>query len=62
MTARTAPDARNALATSWVAGKIERTFQTPISAASAMAMRRRKLNVVRRLAATAGSFSASRLS
>ena len=59
MRASTAPDARNALATSWVAGKMERTFQTPISAANAMAIRRRKLNVVRRLAATAASFSAS---
>ena len=59
ITARTALDARKAFATSWVTVKIESTLQTPISAISAMTTRRRKLNVVRRRAATAGSFSAS---
>ena len=62
MTARTALEARKALATCWVAGNAERTLQAPTSPTSAIATRRRKLNVVRLRAATAGSRSASRLS
>ncbi len=62
MTASTALEARKALATCSVAGNADRTLQAPMSATSAMTTRRRKLNVVRRRAATAGSRSASRLS
>ncbi len=62
MTARTALEARKALATCSVAGKVERTLQAPISATSAMTTRRRKLKVVRLRAATDGSRSARRFS
>ena len=58
MTASTALEARKALATCSVAGKADRTLQAPMSPTSAMTTRRRKLNVVRRRAATAGSRSA----
>ena len=62
MTARTALDARNALATFSVAGNVDRTLHAPISPMRAIATRRRKLKVVRLRAATEGSRSASRLS
>ena len=62
MTARTAAEPRNALATCCVAGKIDSTLQMPMTATRATITRRRKRNVVRRRAATVGSLSASRRS
>jgi hypothetical protein len=62
MTASTALDARKALATCWVAGNFESTLHTPTRPTKAITIRRRKLNVVRRRAATAASCSASRAS
>ena len=62
MTASTAAEARNALATCCVAGKIDSTLQMPMTTTIATITRRRKLNVVRRRAATAGRVSASRRS
>ena len=55
MTARTALEARNALATCCVAGKIDSTLQMPMTTTIATTTRRRKPNVVRRRAATVGS-------
>ena len=61
-TARTALDARNAIATCSVAGNFESTLHAPMSASSAMTSRRRNPNVVRRRAATDGSRTESRAS